>query len=510
MKKIIAITLILAAILMLSLTACGGDENSNTQSPQDDASTETSITPTTSQSETSTTPITTQGETSEEASAEPAKGTRSNPYQFGEDIVFLITSRGERPFNTTYTINFSELYIGEADYGGSWGTEYYPAIRATISVESEDDGTISYQFRASLLTDGMISYDIWEYHADDVLNGFVDGYYGGVTYNVVFRPNTNDVENPDEVNFAYIKIEQNSGVMDGATEIWIAVPETRGGINTPESANTTGFTPEEIQEIDAQLQGTWTVSAAAAEPVYVFNAGRVTVDAIISGISGGINTGVYEIGNDELGNGRLFFTFDNGVEGNLMLFLRDGVMSLIFAMGDNLYEMGKISDSLEYVGSFWTLYNFVDDFNQPTDEQYISNSRDLSGTFSNTATTNSRVDVRFLVYEYDGDLEIAMMLLEYGRNPVNNSSTRYYVEYDILMRDGDGNTFEVTGTMWEGGDRIFIDWDYTDYRDVVIAALSGSGEVAFRITQVDRPTTSYLFTVQASNFANLYQEAFGR
>lgn len=279
-----------------------------------------------------------------------------------------------------------------------------------------------------------------------------------------------------------------------------AIPEL-----TPELPS--GFSEEEIEDIDALLQGTWTVNAAGAEPVYVFDGGKVTVEAVVSGASGGINTGSYEIEKDSLGNGQLSFVFDNGVEGSLMFTYEDETLTPIFAVGDKLYAMGKTSDDVDTdsLGSFWDFGYFVDDFDQPTDEVYITNKRDLSGTFSNSATTDSKVSVAFMVYEYDSQLEIAVILYEYGRNPVVNTSERNVVEYDILMRAGDGSTHEITGTMYQGGDRIFIDWDC---HQTVLDALSGSGDVAFRITQSDRTTTSYLFTVEASNFANTYEELF--
>ena len=275
---------------------------------------------------------------------------------------------------------------------------------------------------------------------------------------------------------------------------------------TPEPP--TGLSQEEIAEIDALLQGTWTTNARGTTPIYIFDSGNVTVEAIVNGVSGGINTGSYEIGVDSLGNDSLNLTFDNGVEGNLMFMFRDGNLSLIFTLGSELYEMGKISDSVEVsdLGSFWELQYFVDAFKQPTDEAYITNKRALNGTFSNSATVDSRLEVSFMVYEYDTELEIAIMLMEYGRNPVVNSSNRNIVNYDILMRTSDGNTHEVTGTMYEGGDRIFID---LNHQQTVIDALSGSGEVVFRIIQSNRTTTSYLFTVESSNFANMYTELFG-
>jgi hypothetical protein len=275
------------------------------------------------------------------------------------------------------------------------------------------------------------------------------------------------------------------------------------------SESTTGLSQQEIQEIDAQLQGTWTVNAAGAEPVYVFHDGKVTVEAVISGVSGGTNTGSYEIGKDDLGNGQLAFTFDDGVEGNLIFTYQDEKLTLIFSVGDKLYQMGKLSDSVDAgsLSSFWEISYFVDNFNQPTDEGYIVSKRAVKGTFSNSATTDAKLEVWPGIAKYDdtGEEYIFFRLFEYGSNLVENSSARTDRDYEITMRVEDTDR-SITGTIYTGADRIFIDGNHMQ---TVKNALMGSGDIRFFITQSDRPTTTYLFKIEASNFADLYQTLFG-
>jgi hypothetical protein len=152
-------------------------------------------------------------------------------------------------------------------------------------------------------------------------------------------------------------------------------------------------------------------------------------------------------------------------------------------------------------GSLWEKSYFVDEFKQPTEEAYVYNNTLVVGTFSNSATTNSMVTATILI-----DAEnMAIMLYEYGRSAVKNSSTRYDEAYDIKMKTADGTTIDMAGAIWTGGDRIVID---ETYRSDIIEALSALpvGDVAFvsfYIVRSDSPTTTYLLPVPMSNFGDV-------
>ena len=147
----------------------------------------------------------------------------------------------------------------------------------------------------------------------------------------------------------------------------------------------------------------------------------------------------------------------------------------------------------------WDKRYYVDEFKQPTNVWYITNKEYIIGTFSNSATTNSQLKVQLLIDKTD----IAFVLLEYGRNRVKNSSSRYVDSYTITMKDSTGKV-SMTGTVYCGGDRLYIDSAYVSR---VLQALSGTGSVSFYIVEKDRTTTTYLFTVDCSNFAELYKQA---
>lgn len=154
----------------------------------------------------------------------------------------------------------------------------------------------------------------------------------------------------------------------------------------------------------------------------------------------------------------------------------------------------------------WSVNYYVDDFQQPTDEWYITTAQQFSGTFSNSATTNSNLLVQMAADQFEGETRIAFFLWEYGRNQVKNSSERNVDEYDITMRTPDGTDHNLTGTLYCGGDRIFIDDAYVDE---VLTAMQGEGAVSFYVVQSDRTTTSYLFSIDTDNFASVYANQAG-
>ena len=152
----------------------------------------------------------------------------------------------------------------------------------------------------------------------------------------------------------------------------------------------------------------------------------------------------------------------------------------------------------------WRIDYSVDDFNQPTDEWYITEDEYLVGTFSNSATTNSKLYANVMV---DLDDNVMIFLYEYGSRQVKNSSERYWDEYNITMRTPDGADHKITGTMYCGDDRVNID---DAYIDEVLTALKGEGNVMFRIENADRTVESYMIDVATSNFAELYNVQTGQ
>ena len=149
----------------------------------------------------------------------------------------------------------------------------------------------------------------------------------------------------------------------------------------------------------------------------------------------------------------------------------------------------------------WELKYYVDEFKEPTEEWYITNSEPFRGEFSNTATEGSEVAVILLI-----DQEVlSIVLYEYGTNQVKNIFYNDDIDYNITVRLPDGTDYETTGFMYgknKAGDRIFIE---SPGKDDILEALQGTGELKFIVQDTSDSFTQYLFTVQASNFSEVYK-----
>lgn len=150
----------------------------------------------------------------------------------------------------------------------------------------------------------------------------------------------------------------------------------------------------------------------------------------------------------------------------------------------------------------WQVRYYVDEFQLPTTEGYITTTQYVIGTFSNSATTNSTLKVVWLIDKDD----VAIKLLEYGSNVVKSSYDS--TTYSILMLDPDNNRVSMTGTMYKGSDRIYIG---ESYESTVLEALKKNGSVTFKIEEQGKyATSSYLFTMSdTSYFSNAYNKLMG-
>ena len=145
----------------------------------------------------------------------------------------------------------------------------------------------------------------------------------------------------------------------------------------------------------------------------------------------------------------------------------------------------------------WTVQYYVDDFGEPTKEGYIRNTNLISGTFSNTATQNSALNVKFLI---TNSTDISIMLYEYAdNNPVKAYSSE---SYQVLIQDKDGNRLKLRATNYS--DRL--NFDKTTSKKVHNVLMKG-GNIKFKIYESDTPTTEYDFTINNSDW---YENAYAK
>ena len=158
-------------------------------------------------------------------------------------------------------------------------------------------------------------------------------------------------------------------------------------------------------------------------------------------------------------------------------------------------EIAKEKEKLKNFNNtgIWSVNYYVDDFGEPTKIKYIG-SNTISGRFSNTATQDSQLNLKFLITNPN---KISVMLYEYaGNNPVKG----YDEKYKVLVMDKDGNKTTVYGKNYS--DRLTL--GSSSSKKVHNIFLKG-GTVKFKIYESDRSSTQYNFSVYSQHYNNAYR-----
>ena len=151
------------------------------------------------------------------------------------------------------------------------------------------------------------------------------------------------------------------------------------------------------------------------------------------------------------------------------------------------------------VSGTWEITYYVDEFGQFTNQAYVRNKEYFVGTFSNSATTNSKLYVGLLI---DNNY-VAIKLLEYGSHVVKASSTTYY---NVTYLDQSGRKYYSTGTMYKNGDRILLN----DWKLVELLKTNTSVDVYIKEDSKYGVNSSYLVTITKENFNTVYQNFYNK
>lgn len=144
----------------------------------------------------------------------------------------------------------------------------------------------------------------------------------------------------------------------------------------------------------------------------------------------------------------------------------------------------------------WEIGEFVDEFKKPTGEKYVSIDV-YDGAFSNSATTDSTL---YAIVQVTKD-DIGIMLWEYGSNLVKGIFD--YNQYSITVLDQSGKKHYLTGTLYEGNTRIYID---SAYEAEMLDILVKGGEISFYLEDSKYSVSTYLFSVNCNGFSSLYTQ----
>ena len=143
--------------------------------------------------------------------------------------------------------------------------------------------------------------------------------------------------------------------------------------------------------------------------------------------------------------------------------------------------------------SAWKIGEYTDEFNQPTGKKYIV--VDSYGKFSNSATTDSNL---LAAVQIDKD-NIGIMLWEYGRNLVKGIFD--YENYQITILDEEGTKHSFTGTIYEGGTRVYF---RSNDRNAVLSLFQSNDSLQIYLKSTKYSISTYLFAVDMNGFLDAY------
>ena len=149
--------------------------------------------------------------------------------------------------------------------------------------------------------------------------------------------------------------------------------------------------------------------------------------------------------------------------------------------------------------SIWKVKYYVDDFGDFTDNGYITT--DVLGKFSNSATTNSELGVRFII-----DDDVAIKLFEYNRNHSVSGkiSTKTYL---IHIKHNGKRLPSFTARNFS--DRLIV--DKKGSKDLITIFKMG-GSFTFKIIEdTNYSSSDYLFKIEdASGFKIAWNQLFNK
>jgi len=151
----------------------------------------------------------------------------------------------------------------------------------------------------------------------------------------------------------------------------------------------------------------------------------------------------------------------------------------------------------------WNIVEIVDEFKDPTGDIRLAGS--TQGTFSNSATRESRLEVLCLVDITDKEPDLYFRLLEYG----SHDATLYddFVSYSIKDGSGDKHQFYWSSPNYSSKYFQTIDNTYSGgrtNRDFMLPIFKAGGIVKIVISA---DNSTYNFDFDCSNFSELLTEA---
>ena len=179
---------------------------------------------------------------------------------------------------------------------------------------------------------------------------------------------------------------------------------------------------------------------------------------------------------------------------------KDGKSVLLKPDGTWEFATKKINiDSNDF--GMWMINYFVDEFGDPTSQGFIKTS--INGKFGNSATTNSKLRVEFLISEGN----VSLQLYEYAGNhsvsgKIMTKTYKIQIKHnEKIVKGGRKNNKDFKATNYS--DRMKV-----NYSNELINLFSQGGKFKFYIIESgDYANGSYSFQIDdAVGFSNAYRE----
>lgn len=151
----------------------------------------------------------------------------------------------------------------------------------------------------------------------------------------------------------------------------------------------------------------------------------------------------------------------------------------------------------------WEIRYYVDQFDDYTDEGYVTNTNWIFGTQENSVTSGITMKMQFLIDEYD----VAIKIYEYGNTLLRNNFSNTLDEYQISVKDAAGKTYQLSGAIYPNSDRIFF--TEADGK-TLLKILAAGGTAKFVVTDTTFAQTKYKFEVPGAYLDNAYRQLTGK
>jgi hypothetical protein len=150
----------------------------------------------------------------------------------------------------------------------------------------------------------------------------------------------------------------------------------------------------------------------------------------------------------------------------------------------------------------WKINYFYDEFGDKTNNGFITTNNPIRGVFSNSATTNSALDVAFVISAQN---RLAVVLDEYASNNILKAFST--TNYSVNIKDSDGVIHSLRGIMYDKGDRIFIDTNTRKkHINKLHQILMEGGDISMSIKENSQygGVSIYSFKFNANGYKNIF------